>query len=71
MKVVCKGYNICEFREKCDHSKPHDFLQRQYTSLNCNTVQSCQSKNEPFDNCKCNNNSLRRYKLENLELYEK
>ncbi len=70
MKVICKGYNTCEFREKCEHSKPHNFIQRQYTYLNCNTVNCCQSNIEPFNNCKCDNISLRRYKLEKLSLNE-
>lgn len=70
MKVICKGYKTCEFSGRCEHSRPHDFLQRQYTHINCNSVHSCQSKDANFDKCRCSSTSLRRYKLEKLTHYE-
>ena len=65
MKVICNGYNTCENAYDCRHSEPHGRL------LSQNNPESCYCVNDKnsfgyTDKCNCNENSLRKYKLEKI-----
>lgn len=54
MEVVCKGYDTCEDRLECEHSKKHEF------NIHCEKTE------HNSENCYCSHIFLRKEKLEKL-----
>lgn len=70
MQVICKGHNTCEYKDTCNHSKPHEIISDNLDfSYNCSLEKD--KKNEYLfmimpDNCYCDHKFLRKNKLEKL-----
>ena len=61
MEVICEGHKTCSHSEWCTHSKPHQFRE-----LGDNHCYNDDAIHTYVENCECNNNHIRKIKLEKL-----
>ena len=62
MEVICRGYKNCKCSNWCNHSKPHEFIEK--------SINYCYHQEDAMEslekNCWCSDKDIRRYKLEKL-----